>query len=121
MVAVTLWGRYDVGRFLSQYGAIDGQESLLAFKTLVRRNMWIAIASLLIGFGYVITGALLSWQLGIRGVLIVLAVSVPLFLSAQSTRKVEARARALPCADDRLEGDYRKVGHAWTSKPFPDF
>ncbi|HVS83883.1 MAG TPA: hypothetical protein VHE60_19270 [Pyrinomonadaceae bacterium] len=121
LVGVTLWGRHEVNRFLGRHATIDSEATLLAFKILVRRNMWVAVASLMVGLFYLATSALLTWEFGIRGVLIVLAVSVPVFLTGRSTKKLEARAKSLPCDDEQLEVEYRRVGHAWTSKLFPDF
>ena|SRR2546427_123380 len=120
LIAITFWGRTDVRRFLKTHSSMDG-ESLVEFKNLVRRNMRVAIAAMVIGLIWGLTAAGLAWQLGIVGVLIVLVVGAPVMLLGRSTKKLEVMSRSLPCADPQLEAEYRKVGSTWTSKAFPDF
>jgi len=70
---------------------------------------------------FVIAGALLAWQMGILGVLIAISAGIPLFLLGRSSKKLDIKARSLPCSEPELEDQYRKVGASWTSKLLPDF
>ena len=121
MIAVSLWGRFNVSRFLNATPAMHDSASLLTFKVLVRRQMIGAIAGMVIGGLFGITGALLAWQLGLIGVIVVGVVAVPIFLLGSSSKKLEVQARSLPCLDAQLEPEYIRVGKTWTSKLFPDF
>ncbi len=121
VIAITLWGRADVGCFLRSHKSIANAQDLLAFKVLVRRNMRVAVVALSFGLLWGLTAAMTAWQLGLTGILIVLGVSVPIVLLGKITKKVEGKARSLPCPDAQLEAEYRKVGHSWSAKLFPDF
>ncbi len=121
VIAITLWGRADVGRFLQSHKSIANAQDLLAFKVLVRRNMRVAVVALLFGLLWGLAAAMTAWQLGLTGILIVLGVSVPVVLLGKITKKLEGKARSLPCPDAQLEAEYRAVGHSWSAKLFPDF
>lgn len=121
LVIASLWGRFEVTRFLQTHAAIDSDESLSAFKTLVRRNMLVAIAGLGIGLLFGLSSAMLTFQMGLMGLLVVLIVAIPVFLLGRSSKKLEMRARNLPCSIAQLEPEYRRVGQSWHSKMLPDF
>lgn len=120
-IGISLWGRIDVSKFLRQYPAIDSDATLTAYKELVRRQMWGAVVAMVLGIGYAILCMILTMQMLLTGVLIVIAVSAPIFLLGRSSKKIEQKARTLPCPDPKREIEYRKVAAAWTGKLFPDF
>src|SRR5438874_13576599 len=93
LIIASLWGRFEVNRFLQTHAAIDSDESLSAFKTLVRRNMLVAIAGLAIGLLFGLSSAMLTFQMGLIGLLVVLVVAIPVFLLGRSSKKLEMRAR----------------------------
>jgi ABC-type multidrug transport system fused ATPase/permease subunit len=121
LIIASLWGRFEVSKFLQTHAAIDSDASLSAFKTLVRRNMLVAIAGLAVGLLFGLSSAMLTFQMGLIGLLVVLAVAIPLFLLGRSSKKLEMRARNLPCSVVQLEPEYRRVGQSWHSKMLPDF
>jgi hypothetical protein len=41
--------------------------------------------------------------------------------SGRSCKKLEVKARDLPCPNIQLDAEYRKVGRSWSSKLLPDF
>jgi hypothetical protein len=117
----SFWGRIQVNQFLRTHSAIDNYESLAAFKTLVRRNMFVAVGLLAIGAMLGIASFVLTVQLGLFGFMVVVLVATPLFLLGRSLKKLEVRARSLPCPNPQLDPEYRKVGHSWSSRLLPDF
>src|SRR5215468_949613 len=97
LILATLWGRFEVNRFLQTYNAIDTAESLSAFKKLVRQNMYVAIGALGVGLMLGLSSALLAFQLALLGVIVVALVATPVFLLARNTKKLETKAKTLPC------------------------
>ena len=121
LVLATLWGRIDVNRFLQSHTVIDNDESLSAFKSLVRRNMFVAIGVVGVGIVFGLSSALLAFQFGLFGLIIVVLIATPVFLLGRSSKKLETKAKSLPCLDAQIEAEYRRVGQSWTSKMLPDF
>ena len=120
-IGICLWGRVDVSRFLQTNSSLHDPAALTSFKALVRRNMIVAILGLGLGLVWCLMAMLMVWQFGLLGMLMVLAVAVPLFLLGKSTKKLELQARSLPCPDPRLEAEYHQIGQSWSSKLLPDF
>ena len=120
-LGICFWGRFDVSRFLQTNSSLSDPAALTSFKTLVRRNMIVAMLGLGLGLVWCLMAMLMVWQFGLLGMLMVLAVAVPLFLLGKSTKKLELQARSLPCADPQLEAEYQHIGQSWSSKLLPDF
>jgi type IV secretory pathway VirB3-like protein len=121
MGAFCFWARLDVADFLSKHAAIESDETLQIFKAMVRRQMIIAIGVLAMGILFILLCMFVTMQLLLLGFLLILCLATPLFLFAHSTKKLEARARTLVCADERRRAEYTRVGSAWIEKLFPDF
>ncbi len=121
IAGLSLWGRHDVSRFLQQHPAIESDSSLVAFKDLVRRQMWVALVTMAVGLIFVVLCMFLTMQLLLTGLLIIIALGVVLFLLGRSGKKLETRVRNLTCSDEQRKIEYDKVSEAWTGKLFPDF
>jgi len=121
IAAIALWGRHDVSRFLVQHPAIESDSSLEAFKDLVRRQMKVALAAMVFGLTFGLLCMFVTMQLLLTGLLIVIALGVPIFLLGRSGKKLETKARNLVCPDERRKVEYDKVAAAWTGKLFPNF
>ena len=121
IILINLWSRMALNRFLRTHVAIDDSQRLSDFKTLVRQQMYVALAMVVIGGMFVISALLLTIQRGFFGLVIVVLVAMPIFLLGRSGKKLEIRTRTLPCPNPELDSEYRQVGHSWTSKLFPDF
>ncbi len=121
IAAVCLWGRSDVSRFLSQYPAIESETSLAAFKSLVRRQMRVAIGVMALGLVFGALCMFLTMQLMLTGLMLVLALGIPIFLVGRNSKRLETKARTLVCSNENLQVEYARVAAAWTKQLFPDF
>jgi len=121
MAAFSLWGRHDVADFLSQHSAIESEQSLTAFKAMVRRQMLVAIGVMAMGILFTLVCMFVTMQLMLFGFLIIVSVAAPMFLLARNSKKLEVKARTLACSDERRRIEYARVASAWTEKLFPDF
>jgi amino acid transporter len=121
IAALALWGRYDVSRFLVQHPAIESDTSLEAFKDLVRRQMKVALAAMVLGLTFGLLCMFVTMQLLLTGFLIVIVLGAVIFLLGRSGKKLETKARNLVCSDERRKVEYDKVAAAWTGKLFPNF
>lgn len=119
--ASCLWGRRGVVNFLNEHATIAEDRDLSEFKTLVRRQMWVAVGVMCLGMIYMLACILLTKQFLLLGLLLVLAVSIPIILLARSSKKLETKARTLTCANLQLQTEYEHVALAWTKSLFPDF
>jgi hypothetical protein len=121
LMAVLIWARSVLVRFMARHSAIEDEASLTAFKTVARWNMFGALAFLACGVIAILWSWLLTNQYGLQGLIIVLGVSIPSLLISLSTKKLETRARALPCSDPALKVEYERISQVWVKKALPDF
>ena len=121
IAGIALWGRHDVSRFLLQHPAIESDTSLEAFKDLVRRQMKVALAGMVLGLTFGLLCMFVTMQLLLTGFLIVIVLGGVIFMLGRSGKKLETKARNLVCSDARRKIEYDKIAKAWTGKLFPDF
>ncbi len=120
LLAVLLWARTVLGRFLRMYRAIDTNSALSEFKSVARWNMYGALGFLICGGVGMIWAVILGQQHGLKGLLIVLSISIPSLLLSLSMKKLEVQSRSLP-ADDALKSEYQRISETWVKKALPDF
>jgi hypothetical protein len=118
--AVSLWSRGQVAGFLADTPSIRSSSDLERFKELVRLEMYLALAMIVLLVTGLVTGLVLIRRHGAIVLLAVLFVNGVVLGLGLFHKKVEERARHLRTAEG-LETEYRRVCHAWTSKPLPDF
>jgi hypothetical protein len=121
LAALTLWGGFEVKRFLNSHTTIDGPTALQAFKTLARRNMIVALIYLALGIPSILLAVYLVAQLQMVGLATALAVYVPSFLMNRRLLVLERQARSLECASDELKELHEKISQTWVKKALPDF
>jgi hypothetical protein len=118
--AVSLWSRGQVGGFLEDTPRIRSTSDLERFKELVRLEMYLALAMIVLLVTGMIIGLLLIRQHGAVALLPVLLVNGVVLGLGLFHKKVEERARNLRTAEG-LETEYQRVCYSWNKKPFPDF
>lgn len=121
MAAFCFWGRRDVAYFLSKHPEIESEDTLTAFKAMVRRQMIVAIGVMAMGIVFMLLCMFVTMQLLLLGFLVILAVATPIFLLARDSKKLETKARTLACTNEHLQVEYARIASAWTEKLFPDF
>jgi len=121
VIAVNIFFRQETVRFLAKHTALTDMVSLDAFENLARRNMKAVFpltAVLLLAMGLSAFLIILDPLFGFVAFLLANGLVV---WSALALRKVENRARELPCLDPALAVAYRRVSNSWLSDPWPDF
>lgn len=121
LLALSVWAHADLRRFLSRHAAIDNSTAFEEFKALARRNMYGALAYLVLGTAGLLAGIGVVWGRGLAGLAMVIAVHVVLGLLGQANKKLETTARTLPCSHPMLAEELRRVGETWVRKPLPNF
>jgi hypothetical protein len=119
--ALNIYFRLETVRFLAKHATITDLASLEDFKTLARRNMkavFPLIAAFLVGMAL---NALLIKHDPLFGFVTFLLLNGLVVWSALSLRKVENRARELPCPDPALAARYQRIAQSWLSDPWPKF
>jgi hypothetical protein len=120
MVLLQSWARGELKHFHRMCSAIDSPQALEAFKTLARRNMYAALAFLLMLVFALLFGALAAYRLGAIGVFGVLISAVLVLLHGRALKPLEQQARSLQSSPE-FEPAYKKVSESWVKKMLPDF
>jgi len=121
VIALGIYFRLETARFLAKHATITDVASLEAFKKLARRNMKAVYPFV----GATLLGMVLSAQLIIHdpllGFVTFLVLNGLVVWSGLSLRRVENRARELPCPDPTLAAAYRRIAQSWLSDSWPRF
>jgi hypothetical protein len=120
LFSLSLFGYFQVKRFLSTHNAIANPTHLDNFKTLVRMNMYGALAYMVLGVPALLLSIYFGWNYGILGIVGVTAINVLQLVFGQHLRKLEDRARHMRCSRE-LSGEFRTVGEVWFKKALPNF
>ena len=120
LFSLSLFGYFQVKRFLSTHNAIANPTHLDNFKTLVRMNMYGALAYMVLGVPALLLSIYFGWTYGILGIVGVTAINVLQLVFGQHLRKLEDRARHMQCSRE-LSGEFRTVGEVWFKKALPNF
>jgi FtsH-binding integral membrane protein len=119
-VAVSLWSRSQIVGFLGDTPSIRSTSDLERFKELVRLEMYLALAMIVLLVTGLVVGLVLIRRDGAVVLLAVLVANGVVLGLGLFHKKVEQRARSLRTAE-ALDTEYRRVCYAWTKKPLPDF
>ncbi len=121
---LALWGWLQARSFLQTYESISSQSEFDEFKRIVKTNMYLALAilvvvglTLLLGVAGLFMGAL-----GWIDLLVAFLVLGPLgaFAGIMLTA-AEKRMKAIPVEDESLRLEFEHVVRRWTSSAFPDW
>src|SRR6185295_16227870 len=77
MAAFCLWGRFDVANFLSQHTAIESDQTLIAFKAMVRRQMIVAIGVMAMRIVFMLLCMFITSQLMLIGFVLIISLAAP--------------------------------------------
>jgi len=121
LLAIMLWARYDLSRFLRTTSVISDEATLDEFKALARHNMYGAVAYLTLGAVFLAVGFCLVVRTGVVGTCLVLLFSIPGYYLSKSTRELEICSRMLRCTHPGIESEYARVRHSWLERLLPDF
>ena len=125
LLSVTLllmlgWGRFEVRTFLRKHSEVVTAEHLVAFKSLARFNMHLALGYLLLG------SVMIAWLIymahydGLKGTLLGFAFNLPSLWLSLDIKALEVQSRTLP-SSVATEAEYARVSEAWVKKVFPNF
>ncbi len=121
IIALNIYFRLETVRFLARHATIVDLASIEDFGNLARRNMK-AVFPFIAAF---LLGMALSAQLikhdPLFGFVTFLLLNGLVVWSALSLRKVEKRARELPCPDPALAATYQRIAQSWLADPWPRF
>jgi hypothetical protein len=120
MVALGLWGRSEVARFLARHASIDNPEDFASFKALARRQMFGALALIVLAAAWTPLGIYLVVT-KLPGALVAFALlGVVLGFVGKNAKALEVKSRGLP-SEESLRSEYLRVGEHWVKKALPDF
>ena len=110
----------ELRAFLRTHAEIASIEDLAALKNLARRNMYAALAIILLG------AASIGWMVplviskGLLGAVVALTVYFTGLYFANVAKALGKKARTLP-ASASIRAEYEAVSEAWVKKPLPNF
>ena len=120
-MAISLWCTLEIKEFLKVTPCIDDEQSLDQFKNIARRNMYAALAIIVIYGTGAIVGVLLIFRYGLSGLIGVILTNAVVFGSGMYLSRLEKKSRSLPCATEDLAQQHQEISEKWVKKPFPDF
>ena len=117
---LALGGFFQVKQFLSQHDRITSGRHLDNFKSLVRVNMYIALAYLALAAPGILLSIYFGFTYGVSGSAFVIALNVPHFLFAKYLKVLEVMASRLECSREYAD-EFRAVSETWFKKALPNF
>ena len=107
--------------FLDKNTEISNEVVLNEYRSTVRQCMHLTLAQI----GIIVAGLCICimfiWN---KGIIASFSISSFIYIIkgfGQETVKLEKKARALDCANSKLEEQYQKISHVWVKKPLPNF
>ncbi len=120
-VWLSIWGANEVNQFLKQNREISDLKVLEKYKSLARRNMYMALLQMFILGTGSIAGLIALARNNGAGFIIMLIGNAIIFALGKSLEVLEKQVRSLPCADDDLAKKYRRISRAWLGQALPNF
>lgn len=114
-------GYRDLSAFLSAHAAITDVLAIEAYKGVVRRNMQMALVSMMLLVSGFFVGLAVLWSFGMRGLVLVIGTNLVTWTLGQILRRLEVRARSLPAVTPELAEMHASVSAAWMRRALPDF
>lgn len=121
--AVVVAAGLDLTRLRATTPVLRGRADLARFRRAVTRQRWAALGVivLLIAAGAVFLVGLLGGWCRADDLPITFGAGVPLLVVELWLRYAEARFRAVPAADPRLQARWEQVLRDWEEHPVPDW
>lgn len=120
LLAGLLTSRRGLRAFLAAHAAIVDTGALAAFKRLARAQMYGALYALALGLVLIPYNVVLTFSLGLPGLVLVLVPCGLGFALGKATKALETRARTLPFVPV-LQAEYTGVGEVWMKRALPRF
>ncbi len=117
----SLWSRSRLEAFRVETRSIADQRALERFKDLVRLQMYLALAMIVLLMSGMFVGLVLITRHGLPGLAVVLVANAVILGLGLFHKQAETRLKALPAGSDELADECRRICQTWTGKPFPDF
>ena len=117
---LSLVGFFQVKKFLSRHKSISDWRHLDSFKSLVRVNMYVALAYIALGIPGILMSIYIGFMYGLFGIAGVIAINIPHFLFGKYLKSLEEKARQLECSTEYSD-EFRTIGETWFKKALPNF
>ena len=121
LLAVVFWLWADAWQFLKAHPEISDRESFVAFKKVVRRNMYGALA---VPFLLAFAAGAAVWLVetfGALALLLVMGASIPMVVLFFRFKSLDGQVRNLPCVDPELLDEHGWVVEMWGCSVLPRF
>jgi hypothetical protein len=117
------WFGSELQRFARHVRSIDSTAEIEAFKAIVARQMYAALAQivLLIVPPILFFVGIARKVLGPGDVLFIIVPSLVVILVAALYKQVEKQVKSIPAQDDELRRQRDKIIETWLKKPLPDW
>ena len=117
------WFGSELQRFARQVRSFDSTAHIEAFKAVVARQMYAALAQivLLAVPPILFLVGLARRELGPGDVLFIIVPSLVVILVAVLYKQVEKQVKAIPAQDDELRRQRDRIVETWMKKPTPDW
>ncbi|RBP51684.1 hypothetical protein [Arenicella xantha] len=121
MVALILYNKRQLDRFLVDFPAIENRIDLAALKPIVRTNMYSSLFMIFFLALGSLTAIMSILNHGIiRGVLVA-ASSIATAMLINWYNPSEQKLKHIECTNDTLEVELNNILQCWMHKPFPNF
>jgi len=122
-VANWLVATLDLRKFLSLHDALKDEEAFEGFKSMARKQMYLALIqlALMIGLGVVGCVGIAIRQLHFFDILVFLAFNGVNFALGKHSKGLELKAKSLPTADGSMAAAYAEICARWRKSVLPDF
>jgi fatty acid desaturase len=117
------WFGSELQRFVRHVRSFDSTAEIEAFKAIVARQMYAALAQivLLIVPPILFFVGIVRKVLGPGDVLFIIVPSLVVILVAALYKQVEKQAKSIPAQDDELRRQRDRIIETWLKKPVPDW
>lgn len=119
--ALALWSRAQLLRFLADTPEIADNLCLDRYKALVRVQMYLALAMIVLLVAGMVVAAFVIKRNGVLGFAVAILANVLVLGLGLRHRTFEVKARTLHARSQDLAGEYRRVSDTWLNRPLPDF
>ncbi|MDJ0733278.1 MAG: hypothetical protein QNJ47_04190 [Nostocaceae cyanobacterium] len=110
----------EINNFLKRHQKIIDEQVLEEYKSLVKRNMYMALVQIFVLVSGTIMGLIIMVRNGGAGLIILIIGNLSIIITAEGIRTLETKVRSLPCAE-HLAKQYKRVNRVWVKQAFPHF
>jgi hypothetical protein len=121
VVVFSLWATRDLQEFLNRNPRISGDQSLEEYRQIARKNMYAALAAIVVLLAALALSLTIILRFGLTGLAISLTGNVLIFVLSAFVKKYEKRAKTLPADTEELAAQYGQITKAWEKRLLPNF